>query len=291
MQNIPFYETPSVKSDAQAHFIKGDSDKYFFNTEIPFLREHNGYRPKCLHLFIGSAGGGKSSLLFAQIFDLIKCNPKAYAEGRKVGIYLSEEKMERFRVQLVKMGLYGPEKSKITDCIKVFSEKDYRIKNNLQKIHYSDILNIMQDFIFKESLSILFIDNITTTDPYLDDRHEEISPLAKGLANLSDKANIPLVVYAHTKGDIESPDFSMEDIRQKKTIVNLAEFCYLIHRYHGSNINSELQIRKYRGYPVKNNFYGLIYNFDMGIIQSYIPSSLHNYRAKNKQYREIGKEK
>jgi len=280
---------PSIKSDASAMFLKNQMDKYYFRSGLDFLVQHNGYRPKNIHLVIGPAGAGKSSLLFAQIFDLIKFNSKTLGDTCKIGLYLSEEKIERFKNSLVKMGLYGAEKSKLTDFLSCFSEKEFKMKNNILKLHGETIIKILREFIKRENIKILFIDNLTTTDPYLDDRHEEISPMAKQLSSLADEFNIPIVIYAHTKGEVNGPDFTMEDIRQKKTITNLAEFVYLVHRFNSTEIPSFLQTRKYRGYPIKNYFHQLTYNKDMGIVAGMMGSSLSSYRMKLKEYREIGK--
>ena len=155
------FKEPNITSEARAKYIKNKRDRFYFRTAIGFLKDHNGYRPKNLHLFIGPAGSGKSSLLFSQIFDLIRENGQVYGEGAKIGLYLSEEKLERFETSLVSMGLFGPN-SKITNCIKVFSEKDFKQKNKLTKLHYMEIVNILRNMLTNERINILFIDNITT---------------------------------------------------------------------------------------------------------------------------------
>ena len=281
---------PSVKSNAQALFIKGESDKVHFKSGFDFLRQHKGYRLGHLHLFIAPSGAGKSSLFFAQIFDLMRENAPTYTKGAKIGVYLSEEKIKRFQTSLVKMGLYG-DKSKITDCIRVFSEKDFKSKHKIEKLHYTSIVEIIRKFIEKENINILFIDNLTTMDCYLDDRHDEISPLAKNLSYIADDFNIPLIIYAHTGGDIGGADFNMEDIRQKKTITHLAEYCYLIHRFQSTSINSYIHTRKHRGSEIKSYYHQMIFNPEMGIIDRFIPSSLASYKAQVQAYKEIGKER
>ena len=116
-----------------------------------------------------------------------------------------------------------------------------------------------------------------------------ISPLAKQIALLAEEFELPIVLYAHTKGDVTGPEFSMEDIRQKKTITLISEFCYLIHRFKSTNMNSFIQTRKHRGYNVKNYFHEIILNRELNLIANYIPSTLGQYKTKLKQYRDIGK--
>jgi len=281
---------PLVETKAQIAYVKSLTEKTYLATRIPWLLAHNGLRPSKMHLFIGPAGGGKSSVMFSMVLDMIENNVEKFKSGGKILIYLSEESANDFQIALVAMGLCG-KAAKIADYIRVISESDLKgvisVENNtVPDISTSVILRKIGAFLGEIEPVAFIIDNITTTDPYLCDRHEEISPMAKGLQLLCRAFRIPFLVFAHTTGQITGPQFSLEDIRQKKTICNISEFAYLIHRFLGTNMQTYIEVRKSRGFNSAVYYYKSKYCTDRKIMTHYFNSTKGEYQESLKTYKE-----
>ena len=72
-----------------------------FNSAHGFLREHNGYRNGKLHLFIGTASSGKSTLVRSLILDAVSGLEKGKKILRKVfGIILLAIAIKLFRANI-----------------------------------------------------------------------------------------------------------------------------------------------------------------------------------------------
>ena len=112
-------------------------------------------------------------------------------------------------------------------------------------------------------LEILFLDNLTTSFCYMDRPISEQSIASKAIKELAIKHNIPIVVIAHTGADITEnfPQMiEMNHIRGSKTIVNLAEFFYILQSFYvGTERHNILRISKHRGQEVSDRLYKLYY--------------------------------
>lgn len=274
----------SCPSPAQQAYFKSLTSKTHFKTELQPYQDHNGWRPGNLHLFIGTAGGGKSSTMFQILIDLVKCNTEFF-EAQKVLIYLSEETTDTFKANMINIGLTSDNAQKFLEKVLLISEPEIKNKYCKDTLTPQEIENIIQLACRENNVGFFILDNLTTTDPYLEDRHNEISLLAKRLQHACRDLVIPFLIFAHTRGDVNEPGFSMEDIRQKKTITLLTEFCYLIHRFSSTRANSYLQIVKHRGYPVKDWFYELAYNYDLGIVDKMRKADRDEFKERLKEYR------
>lgn len=278
-------ENIAIHSEAQEAYLKSLIDCVEFRTKIPFISSHMGWRRGNLHLFIGTAGGGKSALMFQILIDLVSNNYDKFKAGAKILVYLSEETVQFFKANLVKMGMVGERAKKFLSYIDVISEPDVRNQRANLQLSAIEIGDIISQALDSDNYQFFILDNITTTDPYLEDRHLEISPLAKRIQSICRNKMIPFVVFAHTKGDVTGPGFSMEEIRQKKTITMIAEFCYLIHRFSGTKADSFLQVVKHRGYPLENWFFKMKYNMQTRIIDGFVPSDRDDFKDALKIYR------
>ena len=69
-QNI-IWENADVTHEVVTTFTKY-TNKTFFKTRLNFLGQINGLRPQKFHLVIGTAGGGKSTLLRTILLDMVE---------------------------------------------------------------------------------------------------------------------------------------------------------------------------------------------------------------------------
>ena len=127
-------------------------EKTYFETNMPFLLVHNGYRPKNIHMIMGTAGGGKSTLVRTCMIDILAKNKNA-----KIGVVLSEETRDEL------IGEFLDAIGKIPDSFKrlfileeLFSDSETT----------EDLLKEISLFVEQEGIDILFYDNITTSEIY-----------------------------------------------------------------------------------------------------------------------------
>lgn len=224
---------------------KSENKKIHFRTAFDFLNCHNSWRPGKLHVFLGVSHGGKSTLVRTLVADALHGNKN------KVGIVLSEESEIDFLVEM------SESKFKQTKRLIIFEEMGRKFKS------VDDYFNQLRLFIIENEIDILFIDNITTSYFYMDRSVSEQSYGSLKLKLIASELSIPFIPIAHTGANITenySGLIEMNDIRGSKTIVNLAEFFYVLQSFFvGTKRYNLIKISKHRGQEVKSRDFQLFY--------------------------------
>lgn len=238
-----------IESRDELQELIHESRKREYCSQYNFIKAHNGYRKGKMHLAIGPSSGGKSTLTRSLLLDfLLNLEPH-----EKVHLHLSEETHEEF---LIEIGSTGISFDKIKQ-IKVTSEQDHNFKS------VQDLFVALDDSLRDVSVAGLFFDNITTSFAYMDRKADAQALVSKKLKELSKKNNIPLILIAHTSGDstmANSRLIEMNDIRGGKSIVNLAEFMYILQPFFVEDERFNIvRIVKHRGVSLKDPYYKLIY--------------------------------
>jgi hypothetical protein len=227
----------------------------FFYSDFNFLSAHKGHRPGNLHLYIGVAHGGKSTLIRSLILDALRKVQK----NKKVVIWLSEETEQDFLIEFSMAMKFFDQ----TDAILLYKKLRIYSEMNLSKHFKNESLtqkfNYFVNEINKEDVDIVFFDNVTTSEFYMDQDIETQSYFIKQLKEKTGAAKVPMVLVAHTGADITENShrlISMNDIRGCKSIINLVQYCYILQRFHIADFYfPTLRITKHRGQTVENKMY------------------------------------
>jgi KaiC/GvpD/RAD55 family RecA-like ATPase len=222
--------------------VSEENEQIFFASSLGFINSHRGYRPSSMHLFIGIAGGGKSTLSRTLLIDIMKM-------GQKIFLWLSEDSKLSYLAELNKAyGEFDLEK------LVTYSEQDGKVKNLLAEI---------EKRIIEKEIKFLFFDNITTSAWYgnsPDKQHES----ALKLKEFVNKTGVTLVLFAHTDSKIiesHSSQIDQTQIRGSKTIVNLTDFLYILQRFSVQDkIVPTIRVVKYRSQNPKDRLFRLAYS-------------------------------
>ena len=247
-----------------------------YSSEIAFLATHNGFRPSCMHLFIGTSGGGKSTLFKTMFFDAYK-NMRA---AERIGIWYSEES----RNDLIAQFANHPMVAKVSRDKKTmfYSETDNEDKG-------PRLFMMQLEEMFKKC-KIIFFDNLTTSRLYEGKSVGEQQAFAQKLKALAKKYDVALVVMAHADskfGSNSNRAMEQNDIRGPKTICNLAEYLYTVQMFiAGVEKNSFLMIKKHRGTDIDHSIFMFTYEPTMRIYSEIkaVPFSTFNmfYQTRDK---------
>ena len=231
--------TVDVVERARFKVIK-DFTSWF--TSFAFLNQHNGFRPGKLHAFIGTTGGGKSTLMRSILIDALKLNP-----DKRVGVYLSEESKDDLRacmslIEGVNM-----------DGAVVISEIDSK----------KEALSVFKDLIATSHFDLIFIDNITTSLHYNDQKPDKQFQFVQSLKELASKSRVPIVMIAHTAAGVSDNMgrlINENDIRGSKSVVNLCEYLYILQRFKaGQTFFPTVTIKKSREFAIDKSLFWLKY--------------------------------
>lgn len=240
-------------SDEKHKALSELSKFWFYPTELDYLGAHRGYRPGLMHLCLAPASGGKSTLVRSKLIDIVKC---ALAEDENCLLWLTEEKRQDFQMELANIAASGSPLAKKFDKIKIISEMDRELQENWEEQFFEAALTYNARF--------LVIDNITTSDIYASKRVPEQDEVAKKIKLLGAKTKMAIIVFAHTGASVKHNADSLidqNDIRGSKTIVNLAEYLYILQQIRiNKDIFSTIRITKHRGQTVKDSLFSLNYN-------------------------------
>jgi ABC-type iron transport system FetAB ATPase subunit len=218
-----------------------------FASSLGFLNSHNGFRRGSLHMVIGTAGGGKSTLVRTLIRDFLfqKANMKF-----NMGLCLSEETVLEYRRQ-VSYGLPSHEILLNTIAISELEQTGWNKKR-------------FSDWVRTYSPDLLIFDNITTSQFYMDMQAKEQAKFAIELKALTKEVNCATVIIAHTDADITDGIerlIHLNDIRGSKSIVNLVEFGYILQRFEvGSTFFPTVRTVKHRSQDLIHSLYSLQYD-------------------------------
>ena len=254
--------------------LLSERSKVHWFSDYSFLTEHKGHRPGNLHLYLGVAHGGKSTLMRSLIIDALKRCDKE----KKVLIWLSEETEEDFLIEfsMALKNFSSDDAKTLFKKLIIHSEMNFSaiFKTETVKtkwLYFKDILN-------QERISIVFFDNLTTSEFYMDQNIETQSFFVKQLKEATSESKKPVVMVAHTGAEVTENShrlIAMNDIRGCKSVINIVQFCYILQRFQINDFYyPTLRICKHRGQTVENKMFWLHFNKDSNL---YIEDKLINF--------------
>lgn len=250
--------------------IRDFKETVLIGSNFSFLASHFGLRPRHTHVLLAPSHAGKTTLVTSLIRSLL-ISPENKQKNLKMAVFLSEESINDIELRLSDMGIVGDR----VKTIDFMSEIDTKI-NKLKLFEY---LEFTQPDVF-------MYDNLTTSGLY-GDTHQEQSDFIKQIRSVIKKTNTAFFAVAHTN-HISSMNVDRmickEDIRGSKTVVNLAEFFYIMQPIQiGEKTNVLLMVEKHRGYEMKNKIFSLQYNPLTRTIERDYPVSFEAFKELFKQ--------
>jgi len=235
-------------------------EKTHFYSDFKFLTSHRGHRPGKLHLYLGVAHGGKSTLIRSLILDALK----RVDAKKKVFVWLSEETEKDFLIEF-SMALKSLDQKDAKILVKklvIFSELSFT--NHFKHEPMSEKFKYFKQAVNREDVDLIFFDNVTTSCFYMDQQIETQSFFIKEVKEVIANANKPLIFVAHTGAEITENSnrlISMNDIRGCKSVINLVEYCYILQRFHIKEFYfPTLRITKHRGQSVEEKMYYITFD-------------------------------
>jgi hypothetical protein len=267
----------------EARKLIEDADRIKRGSWFSFLRNHNGLRPGKVHLLIGCAGAGKSTLVRAMILESLYFCQLAQTqtdENLAVFLILSEEERDEFLTELYRC---SPKKPETFKFLKIISEQESNVSDPIGKL--AEAASVYTPY-------VVYYDNITTSKTYENRRPEEQFGTATMLKTYAKAFQVPLVLVAHTRSEISENItrlISAEDIRGNKSIVNLAEFAYVLQRFHTPGaIFPTLRIVKHRGQDPSEKMFYLEFNKERRIISGDKSIPFHEFKENFKNRYRLG---
>lgn len=245
-------------TDAELDWLVEDNQNLYYPTEFSFLAQHNGFRPGKMHLFLATAGAGKSTLGRTLLIDVLNSGT-IERDHTNVLIWLTEEKRTEFLAEFHRTKFFKNRK----DLKKrIFIDSEFEQKQT--DTFY--LLKRMEQLITKNDIKFIFMDNITTSRLYMGKRPDEQETIALELKRMASARGCPIVIFAHTNAEINNNIRRMinpNDIRGSKGIVNFSEFLYIMQTFHaGERRYTTIYLEKHRGHVINNRFFKMIYNPD-----------------------------
>lgn len=239
----------AAMTDEEIDVLNHLNNKIFYQSHFNILKTHNGLRPGCLHTFLGTSGGGKSTLIRSLLIDFLENSEK------DIVLFLSEESKLDFLSQFHKTGY-----KKNLDKLHIISELDLSDGKKTDAEIWKELL-----FQISEIKPSLFVyDNITTSRFYMDKKPNEQSKFSWYIKKLCLDKNIPFILVAHTGGLInDSINRLIEpnDIRGAKTIINISHFFYVMQRFIlGDTIYPTVRITKHRSQDIEKSIFKINYD-------------------------------
>tara|TARA_Y100001963_G_C6791397_1_gene455600 strand:- start:5668 stop:6513 length:846 start_codon:yes stop_codon:yes gene_type:complete len=232
----------------------------FFYSDFKFLNAHKGHRPGNLHLYLGVAHGGKSTLIRSLILDALK----KVSVGKKVLVWLSEETENDFLIEFSMALKTLDQKDAEILFKKLLIHSEMSFSKHFKNEGMATKFNYFVDAINKEDVEICFFDNITTSEFYMDQPIETQSYFVKQLKEKTGECKKPLVLVAHTGAEVTENShrlINMNDIRGCKSIINVVQYCYILQRFCINEFYfPTLRICKHRGQTVENKMYYIEYD-------------------------------
>ena len=233
--------------------MKINANKIYYESKFNFLFQHNGFRPANIHLLIATSGGGKSTTVRTLTIDVLPKIPK----GKKLLIWLSEETSDEFYIEINKTGIIDHGKE-LLNKLDIFSEQEHIDLNDKQlEVELKKLLDTGE-------YAFLILDNLTTSEMYMGKLPNEQGAFSKRLKAKIQEVKIPLILIAHTKADVTDnmPKLiESNDIRDSKSIINLAQFVYVLQTFYILEKRIQtLRITKARGYVIKQNMFILTFD-------------------------------
>lgn len=220
-----------------------------FHTKLGFLNSHNGLRKGCLHLILGTTGGGKSTLIRTLLRDAI-FNPK---NDMQTNLLLSEETVKAYKAQ-VAFGMPSHDRLLSTAVL-----SELEMKGNLQKKKKT-----IEEWLRFYQPELFVYDNVTTSIGYNDRQAREQGEYILWLKELTTELEMATVLVAHTDANANDSMgrlININDIRGSKTIGNLVEFAYILQRFEiEQGYYPTLRTVKHREQELVHSMYYLQYD-------------------------------
>ncbi len=237
-----------------------EREKVHFYSDFKFLSAHKGHRPGNLHLYLGVAHGGKSTLIRSLILDALKRIDK----DKKILVWLSEESENDFLIEF-SMALKGfDQKDAEVIFKKLLIHSELSFSKHFKTEPMSTKFNYFKEAVNKPEVDLIFFDNVTTSCFYMDQKIETQSFFIKEVKEVIGECRKPLILVAHTGADVtENANrlINMNDIRGCKSIINVVQYCYILQRFHiGEMYFSTLRISKHRGQTVDEKVYTMTFD-------------------------------
>jgi archaellum biogenesis ATPase FlaH len=234
---------------------------------LSFIGQHNGFRNGKLHLFLGTAGAGKSTLVRTILNDYLDNN------AGDALVYLSEETLTDFASAIYQSNFDGIKGRRI----QIMSEVDFLVEDGFK---------MNADFLFRKlsetDASIIIFDNITTSMLYNDKKPDEQSDFVHKLKVLAHRINKPILLIAHTSANVNrysSGLISENDIRGSKSITNYVEFLYILQVFEvGESRISTIRNIKARDQETPNPLHILFYNHKYRIYSVAEPYKFEDFK-------------
>jgi KaiC/GvpD/RAD55 family RecA-like ATPase len=230
--------------------LKSDNETFKFGrTNFAFMDEHFGFRPGCFHVVHAKTSGGKTTLA-----RCLLCN---ISGSTKVLWYATEESLSDWKLK--------------------FNFSRLPITRNVSFVSEDDVSHLSTDewFLFFEMQikdlgeGVVIFDNITTSRFYNDKQYGEQSAFVVRLKALLKKYPVSILIIAHFNGDAKLPMFSSKDVRGSKTLPNIAEYWYNLHRLRIDNSESTIEVsllhvEKARSHSTSDKCYQLDFDKKLG---------------------------
>lgn len=223
-------------------------------SKFSFVNDHRSLRKGKKHLFLGTTGTGKTTLVRSLIFQL--------AKGAKIFWYSSEESFDDMIYMMTKADIPSD------ICSNIEFRHESEAQSQMDKFNIS-VIEYLRKEITQTKCEIFVFDNLTTskfyTGPYdgLVDLFDKLSQMIKEL-------DIPCLIIAHTATgvkDMQAQLFTGDDIKGPKIVANRCEYIYGYQLITYTNDESDdekkqgiVRILKARIGNVSNNVYKLHYN-------------------------------
>jgi len=252
MDNVNPEAVFSCKEEADLYLE--ELDRVQFHTKYNFLKAHNGFRKGNMHTFLGTSGGGKSTLTRSLMIDMFQ---NFSHKEDKILLWLSEERSKDYIAQLHKTGM----PFELINRIIVYSEVDENGKNR------KDVIKRLDWIISEHKPMAVFYDNITTSMEYATVTIPEQDKFYHRLKTLALNSDIPFLIMAHTNGKItENYEHLIDqnDIRGSKQPAMISEFFYILQAFYVNEVrHNTIRLTKFRGSSVEHRLYMLDYKKEM----------------------------
>lgn len=252
--------------------LRSNQHECNFRSKYNFFNEHNGIRNNKMHLLIAPTGAGKSTLIRSVFFDVINNN-----RDKKILIWLTEETKDEFYSEISN---YATD-SDVLQNVRVISElQGYTNEDDTKKL--------IEEAIDLYDLDLLMVDNITTSNLYMDTSIKNQAELCKWFKGLC--KSTALFIVAHTNNNnFNNRLLDENDIRGSRSITNLTEFLYVLQPVRINNsLFQFINIIKHRGQNIDNRFFMLKYNKQSKLFLEDVASTFDDINQLFKQRNKLG---
>lgn len=229
-----------------------EKQAFQYNTDLEVFKCHKGLRKGNIHLYLGTSGSGKSTMLRTIICDAIKNDSTV-----KIKLWLSEETIDDIKDEI----------SKITDEFVVPFLYNVEVTSEMEGMNRGSLTELKENFtkfVMSDDDGIVLFDNITTSALYEGLAANTQTQQQGWLKEICIASKKPFFLFAHTDGrvfDNQPRLIDQNDVRGTKGITNIAQYLYISQRFELGNMYfPTLRIVKYRGYSVDNRMFYLNYN-------------------------------